>query len=130
MKYLVFLFLLSATLLQAQDVRPLKGVDNDQAYEGVKAIPLYTDSDVSSFVIFIKKDVNLHLHADHTEQVIVLAGKGVLTLGNETIPIRKGDFIVIPKGVQHAVRVKGKKPLKVLSIQAPEFKGKDRIFIE
>ena len=131
MKYYILLFLLPGFLsIAAQDVRPLKGISTDEAYDNVKVIPVYSDQDVSTYVIFVKKKVKLHIHADHTEQVLVLSGKGVMTLGSETIPIRKGDFIIIPKGVQHSVRVKGRKPLKVLSVQAPQFKGKDRIFIE
>ena len=131
MKLTGLFFLLFAVLqLAAQDIRPLKGINTPEAYDNVKVIPVYTDAEVSTFVIFVKKEVKLHFHADHTEQVLVLAGKGVMNLGNETIPIRKGDFISIPKGVLHSVKVKGKKPLKVLSIQAPEFKGADRIIIE
>ncbi len=131
MKYLFCLFaFLCTTSLLAQDVRPLKGVTTNEDYENVKVIPLYQDSDVSTYVIYTKKGVALHYHAEHTEQVIVFSGKGVMTLGNETIPLKKGDYVVIPKNVAHSVRVKGRKPLKVLSIQAPEFKGKDRIFIE
>lgn len=132
MKYylLPLLFLANLASLVAQDVRPLKGISADKTKQQTQVIPLYTDADVSSYIIFVKDKVNLHVHAEHTEQVIVLEGKGVMTLGSETIPIRKGDYIMIPKGVQHSVRVKGRKLLKVLSIQAPEFKGKDRIFIE
>ena len=132
MKFKLCFFLLVFYFLpvRGQDVRPLKGVTPEEAYDAIKAIPLYSDKDVSSYVIFIKKSVKLHVHRNHTEQVIVLSGKGVLTLGNETIPIRKGDYIIIPKGVQHAVRVKGRKPLKVLSVQAPQFHGKDRFFID
>ncbi len=132
MKFKLCFFLLVFYLLPitAQDVRPLKRVAPEETYDNIKAIPLFSEKDVSSYVIFIKKDVKLHVHRNHTEQVIVLSGKGVLTLGNETIPIRKGDYIIIPKGVQHAVRVKGRKPLKVLSVQAPQFHGKDRYFIE
>ncbi len=126
----LFFLLLYLFPLSAQDVRPLKGVTAEEAYENVNALALYSDKDVTSVVIYIKKGVKLHVHREHTEQVIVLSGKGVMTLGNETIPIRKGDYIIIPKGVPHAVRVKGRKPLKVISIQAPQFKGKDRHFLE
>ena len=131
MKYLLICcFCGSFGVLLAQDIRPLKGLTAEEDYENVSVLPVYTDKDVSTNVIFIKKGVKLHFHAEHTEQVLVLAGKADMTLGGENMPIKKGDFIIIPKGVQHSVRVKGRKPLKVLSVQAPEFKGKDRIFIE
>ena len=44
--------------------------------------------------------------------------------------IKKGDVVFIPKNTAHAVKSTGKQPLKVLSVQSPNFDGKDRIFIE
>ncbi len=131
MRYLFVLMLGMWMLpLSAQDVRPLKGIVPTEDYDNVKVIPVYSDADASTFVIYIKEGVGIHYHAEHTEQLVVLAGKGVMTLGGETIPIRKGDFIMIPRNVHHSVRVTSRKPLKVLSVQAPEFKGKDRIFLD
>jgi mannose-6-phosphate isomerase-like protein (cupin superfamily) len=43
--------------------------------------------------------------------------------------IKKGDVIFVPKGTGHSVVKKGKKALKVISVQAPFFDGKDRIFL-
>jgi len=72
--------------------------------------------------------VKLHKHDFHTEHVYVLEGSGDFTLGNTTQPIKKGDLITIPKNTWHGVEVTSKVPLKVVSIQSPEFKGIDRVF--
>ena len=92
--------------------------------------PLFSDSLASSFVIVIKKEVKLHKHLSHSEHVVVLEGEGNMVLGEKQIHIKKGDVMFIPKNTPHAVKSTGKLPLKVLSIQAPYFDGKDRLFIE
>jgi mannose-6-phosphate isomerase-like protein (cupin superfamily) len=92
--------------------------------------PLFGDSLTSSFVIIIKKEVKLHKHLVHSEHVVVLDGTGEMKLGDKSFEIKKGDVVFIPKNTTHAVRSTGKQPLKVLSVQSPNFDGKDRIFIE
>lgn len=91
---------------------------------------LFNDSLASSFVIVIKKGVKAHKHLQHSEHVAVLDGSGEMTLGEKKFEIKKGDVIFIPKNTVHAVKTTGKVPLKVLSVQSPNFDGKDRIFIE
>lgn len=92
--------------------------------------PLFGDSLASSFVIVIKKEVKLHKHLQHSEHVVVLEGLGKMILGDKNFEIKKGDVVFIPKNTAHAVKSIGKQPLKVLSVQSPNFDGKDRVFIE
>ncbi len=92
--------------------------------------PLFGDSLASSFVIIIKKEVRLHKHLHHSEHVVVLEGSGSMNLGGKQLEIKKGDVIFIPKNTPHSVKISGNQPLKVLSIQAPFFDGKDRQFID
>lgn len=91
---------------------------------------LYSDQNASAYIILIRKYVKKHQHAYHTETVTVLEGRGIMSLDSSSFKIHKNDIIIIPPGTAHAVMTLGRKPLKVLSVQAPEFKGKDRIFIE
>ena len=90
---------------------------------------LFSDARTSSFVIWVKGSVRLHKHEVHSETVYVLSGKGRMTVGEEAFDIRKGDVVFIAEGTPHSVLVT-KGPLKVLSVQAPEFTGKDRIFLD
>lgn len=100
-------------------------------YENVYAHPVQHDSLQSVFVIWIKKEVKMHYHQDHTESVIILDGRATMLLDGKVMEVKKGDYIFIPKQTPHAVtKVHGRKPLKVLSIQAPYFDGKDRILVE
>lgn len=107
----------------AQKMKPAKEFDN------IHVEKLHTDKNSSSFVIWVKERVRLHKHAVHSEHVYVLKGKGEMRLGKQVIEVKKGDVIFIPEGKPHAVRVTGG-TMKVLSVQSPEFKGKDRIFLD
>jgi quercetin dioxygenase-like cupin family protein len=98
--------------------------------EAISIETISHDSLQSSFVIWIKKSVPAHYHKDHTETIYVLGGKGIMKIGATLFSIKKGDFCVIkPNMVHEVLKVTSKKPLKVLSTQAPYFDGSDRIWI-
>ncbi len=91
---------------------------------------LASDKNSSDFVVFIRHNVPLHQHLTHSETVYVLEGTGVFQYGDEKVIIGPGHYIKIPQGTPHGVTVTSAIPLKVLSIQAPEFFGKDRIAVK
>jgi mannose-6-phosphate isomerase-like protein (cupin superfamily) len=97
-------------------------------YDNVHARAIYHDSLTSHFAIWVKLKVKEHKHEYHTEQIIVLEGKGEFKLADSTFTIKKGDIIIVPQNTYHAVETSSKKPLKVISIQAPYFDGSDRVF--
>ena len=109
----------------------LDTINPPENLENVFVKPLYQDTgDVSSYLIFIKKEVKTHKHLQHAEHVYVAQGEGIMTLGDKEFVVKSGSFIFIPKNTFHSVRTTSVMPLKVISIQAPFFDGKDRIFKE
>lgn len=90
---------------------------------------LFADKQVSSFFIEIQKEVKLHKHANHSEHVLILSGKGKMQLGDSIFVVKPNDLIFIPPNTPHKLTVK-KKPVKCISIQAPYFDGTDRIMLE
>ena len=133
MKYLFTFFCLAITIsgLRAQvKVQDAKAISPTETYDNVKVLPIYTDENSSSFFIFVKQKVRLHMHLYHTEVVTVLEGTGEFYLAGETLQIKAGDHIVIPPGTPHGVKTTSKKPLKVISVQYPEFIGEDRVFVK
>ncbi len=123
---------LTATSLHSQQQKLVLQTDSiipAGPFDNVTNQLIYSDSSVSTFLIWIKTAVPLHKHAWHTEQVIVLEGSGEMRLGEKSFPVQKGDVIFIPENTPHGVIVTSEIPLKVISIQAPEFKGDDRILI-
>lgn len=125
----LFLFLgmlLGSYGMYSQQYQQLDTIHPPASYENIFTRPLYQDSLVSSFVIFIKKEVPRHKHLTHAEHVYFLEGEGIMKLGEQEIRVKKGSMIFIPAGIYHSLTVSSKKPAKVLSVQAPFFDGKDR----
>ncbi|MGB0882245.1 MAG: cupin domain-containing protein [Vicingaceae bacterium] len=127
------LFLLLPTLflsglLFSQKVTNLKTIQPHAEYENILIKKLDTDENSTSFVIWIKEDVKSHKHETHSEIISVIEGSGIMTIGKTSFEINSGDYFRIPENTFHSLKVNSKKPMKVLSIQSPEFLGKDRIF--
>ena len=99
-------------------------------FDNIHVEKLGSDSKVSEFIIFFKDEVKAHYHELHTELIYVLEGEAVMTLGETKQVIKAGDFIRIDQASIHSVKVFSDIPLKVLSIQTPEYNGKDRVFIK
>lgn len=126
-KAVLLLLALGAIInLNAQNTLNLDSLELESELEGIGVAKLDSDSLVSTFVIWIEDEVPNHRHNTHSETVIVLSGTANMTLGNEVIIISRGDYVFIPMGTPHSVAVTGNEPLKVISIQAPEFDGSDR----
>ncbi len=123
-KLLILLLWMGSLQVQGQY---LDSIQAKEGLENIQVIPLQSDSLASSFVIFIRKEVPAHYHAEHSEHVVILEGEGTMLLGDSTFRVKKGDMIFIPKGTVHAFVTTSSFPAKVLSIQAPRFTGKDRI---
>ena len=130
MRKLFFLFLCFSSAVEAQKVDNLPALRQKQPFDNVVTQAMYSDSSVSSTVIWIKKEVRPHYHAMHSEQILVIEGEGQMLLGHESIFIKPGDLIYIPRGTVHAVRVTSKLPMKVLSIQTPKFDESDRVMVQ
>lgn len=114
----------------AQHFPGIDAIAPQKDFENIEVHKVSSDSLSSTFVIWVKKSVKEHYHQNHQESLYVLEGSGTMTLGSDTILIKGGDFISIPATTVHGVTVTSEVPLKVISIQAPEFLGDDRIFVD
>ena len=131
MRYWVVICLITLIYsVSSQTVVNLDALALSAKTENIYNKVLFNDSLVSSFCIIIKKEVKAHKHQYHCEHVFVIEGEGQMSLGDKLFKIKKGDLVFIPKNSVHSVKTTSKQPLKVLSIQAPFFDGKDRIIIE
>ena len=128
--FALFLLLLFPLLTMAQNFQSADTIQPPANYDNIYLRPLYSDSLVSSFVIFVKKEVKKHKHVFHAEHVYVLDGEGEMLIGEKTMKIKKGDILFIPKNTPHSLKVTSAGPVKVISVQAPNFDGKDRVMVE
>lgn len=127
---IAILVLVLPVFAKAQHFQSADTITPPANYENVYTRPLYSDSLVSSFVIFIKKEVKPHRHLAHSEHIYVLQGTGEMLLNKKRILVKTGDIVFIPKNTVHSLKVTSSIPVKVVSLQAPLFDGKDRIFTE
>ena len=97
--------------------------------ENIHVVKVASDKNASDFVVFVKQQVPLHKHVSHSESIFVLEGTGTFRLGDKTLSIGPGDYVKVPEGTPHSLKVTSTIPLKALSIQAPEFFGKDRVSV-
>ena len=100
----------------------------NEDYDNISITKLSTNSDATTFAIWIKKKVKIHKHISHTEHIYVKQGKGKFQLADSLYNVKTGDLIIVPKNTWHGVIVESRNPMKVISIQSPEFFGKDRVF--
>ncbi|HKL39337.1 MAG TPA: cupin domain-containing protein, partial [Cryomorphaceae bacterium] len=95
--------------------------------DNISVEKLAGDSLTTSFLIQIRKDVPLHYHAFHSEHVYIIEGSGEFVLNGDTMTVSEGMYMFIPSESRHSVTVTSAEPMRVLSIQCPEFTGEDRI---
>ncbi len=114
----------------SQESLNVESLSINETYDNVLIKKLNSDKNSSTFLIFIKKEVKLHKHLSHSETIYVVDGSGKMVMGDKNLEVKKGDVIFIPENTPHSVIVTSEQPLKVISTQAPEFDGKDRVFIE
>ena len=60
----------------------------------------------------------IHRHNLAETVLFILAGSGTVRVGEQDVPVREGDRVLIPKGTYHGVRT-GAETLRFLSVQSP-----------
>ena len=112
------------SIVPFNQMKPAKDFDN------IVVQKIATNKNSTTFAIWIKQSVRLHKHINHVENVYISEGHGEFQLGDSIYNVKNGDLIVIPKDTWHGVKVNSNNPMKVISVQSPEFFGKDRVFKE
>jgi mannose-6-phosphate isomerase-like protein (cupin superfamily) len=68
-----------------------------------------------------------HHHVKTEEIYYILAGQGLMRLGDETRPVGPGDAIAIPPGAVHQITNTGLEVLRFLCCCAPGYEHEDTI---
>ena len=64
------------------------------------------------------------LHSHRPEQVyFILEGRGLMTVGSETLRVEPGDCIFIPSGQPHSLKNDGAVTLRYFSAAAPTYES-------
>ena len=121
---LLSLFTLSAT---AQNVIGIPSISADKDFGYLTLKNFYSDSNATTDIVWIKGNEMPHKHLHHSEFAYILEGTGMMLIGDSVYPVKPGDFIEIPPGVVHAVRLTSSSPMKAIVIHAPQYDGKDKV---
>lgn len=103
---------------------------NKNTEKNIEVVKLHSVEETTGFLIWVEDTVRPHYHAKHNETLYFISGEGYFYIGGKKHWVKPGSFVSIPKTVVHAFKTTSEEPVKAISIQAPEFLGKDRIFIE
>jgi quercetin dioxygenase-like cupin family protein len=125
---LVFLLFVFTQIAYSQEHICFDSLQPVESYANISVQELDADSLVSTFSIWVKKEVRSHKHEFHSETIYVVSGTGKMTVGEKSFVIKTGDYVFIPKNTFHALTVTSEEPVQVLSVQAPYFDGSDRVF--
>ncbi|MCI5055755.1 MAG: cupin domain-containing protein [Flavobacteriales bacterium] len=122
--------LFMSVISMSQEIHNLIEYQPEEPSKNINVKKMYSDSLVTSFLIWVKESVRAHKHIEHTETLYVLEGEGKMIIGGSEVSIQPGDFFTIPKNTEHSLSVTSNEAVKVISVQTPVFNGKDRIFTE
>jgi len=68
---------------------------------------------------------HLHRHPLSEELYHITAGRGRMTLGEDSFDVEMGDTICIPPGTPHCIASTGTEPLRILCCCAPPYAHDD-----
>ena len=111
-----------------ENVMKINQIKPSIEFENINVKKISSNPSSSTFAIWIKKKVKVHKHINHTENILIQSGYGQFRLNDSIYSVSTGDLIVVPKNTWHGVIIDSKEPMKVISIQSPEFFGNDRVY--
>lgn len=113
---------MSPTLRRATELRGFRIAPGDTNYFACLFDPL---ADAVDFTLVVEifapggtTPPNTHRRAQ--EVFFVLAGEGLALAGGEETPLRPGDALLVPPGVEHVIRNTGAGKLYCLTLMAPD----------
>lgn len=74
------------------------------------------------------RKMRVHKHLNNDELIFIHGGEGTLTLDEETVEVKTGDIVFVPRGTWHGLDNTGKEVLKMVFQYSPA--GFEEYFIE
>jgi mannose-6-phosphate isomerase-like protein (cupin superfamily) len=72
--------------------------------------------------------MRIHKHMNNDEIIFIQKGEGTLTLGEESIEVKSGDVVFVPRGVWHGLHNTSKENLRMVFQYSPA--GFEEYFME
>ena len=88
---------------------------------------LYSSTNLSLSIATITGKSTSHMHKKMEEIYFILKGKGKIFVGDESVTIKEGDLVVIPKNKFHYVQTEKGESIEVVVATHPGFNPNDVI---
>ncbi|HET6202544.1 MAG TPA: cupin domain-containing protein [Planctomycetota bacterium] len=98
--------------------------------EALRVDDLHAGGGASLHVVQARAGMPAHYHRSRDETVVGLRGEARMVVAGETIRLRPGVVVHVPRRMVHEARVEGAEPCAVLLVFTPPFDGRDRVFVD
>ena len=85
------------------------------------------DHKVKRIVVYGGKRLSLQRHQKRQEHWYLLSGEGLVTRGEEQIPLTAGQSVDIPQGALHRMENSGQEEVVFIEVQQGSYFGEDDI---
>lgn len=65
------------------------------------------------------KSVSMHVHTGKAEHWVIVAGEGIVRVGEQSFPVKPGDIVHTPPTIPHGLTTTSAEPLVFLNIVQP-----------
>ena len=98
--------------------------------ENIRSTLVHQTAAASIHLVQIRDKEKPHIHKTHDLIVTLKRGHGVLRIGRDTVLMKAGDTVVIPRGVIHDFENWSDKIAVALGIFTPPYDGQDMIPVD
>lgn len=74
---------------------------------------------ISRYRVASGKSVSMHVHTGKAEHWVIVAGAGIVRVGDQSFPVKAGDIVHTPPTIPHGLTTTSDEPLVFLNIVQP-----------
>ena len=111
--------------LQTKDLDRMIRENQPAPDEPLRAALIQKTDDASIHLVLIRTAEKPHIHQSHDGFVVLKRGEGTLHIGEETLAMKAGDVVFIPRGTVHFFENTSGEVAVALAVFTPPFAGKD-----
>jgi mannose-6-phosphate isomerase-like protein (cupin superfamily) len=95
--------------------------------EPLRALLLHKTDEESVHLVLIRTAEKPHIHRSHDGFVVLKRGEGTLHIGSETLHMKAGDTVFIPRGTVHYFKNTSDGIAAALAVFTPPYDGQDAV---
>ncbi len=105
----------------------MKTIHEDRPWGGFDVLCDQLNTKVKKIVIFPGQRMSLQSHSFRDEHWIIVQGKALATIGDQTVELTCGQHRFVNRGVKHRLACSGDVPLELIEVQVGDSFAEDDI---